>query len=505
MPPKPRPTVDFDTWLGGQHVRHNVTLNRQQRDALRFLHAGHNVFLTGAGGTGKSAVISFARTLLGEMHGEHTVFVTASTGIAAYHIKGTTVHRFAAIGDATRTPQHYATEILKRGPEKWRTTLFKRIRGARALILDEVSMLSAETLDVLDETLRLVRGLPAVAFGGIQVLIVGDFYQLPPVSRPDRPAHFAFDARAWRDANLLTVELVENFRQQQDAEFLELLGNLRIGRNVGEVIAKLQTRSFPAPLPHAPAVAGAPPPPTRLRPHKVDVDRENREGLYLLPGPSEVYTADDFGDIREEEVRAPKVLELRVGALVMATRNTKEDDGALVNGMRGVVTAFEGGTVRYPVVEFEDDRTITVKPVRFEKHDSEGIVRSSRAQLPLLLAYASTIHAAQGQTLSSVEIAVKNLFGPHMAYVALSRARSLAGVRLVGALSPGTIFIAPEVRAFHAAMARASVEDAVAPRPTPTGTTPAKRAAPVSRNTPASRIRAKMQAAAAPAAAAGAE
>jgi ATP-dependent DNA helicase PIF1 len=276
---------------------------------------GKSCFLTGCGGTGKSYLTARLITDLKEKYGPAAVAVTATTGIAACHIRGVSLHSFAGIG----LGQESADLLIKRvRRSRWAAD---RWRATRCLVIDEISMLDAALFDKLDAIARSLRADPR-PFGGLQLLLVGDFAQLPPVSKGGAPpADFCFDARAWTAAVEVQVELRQVFRQR-DAAFVALLAAIRLGECTPATVARLAAASAAAAAAADAAVAGGGAPaerPTRLFARNAEVEDVNARGVAALPGPAVTLAAHDTGqsphlEALQKSCLAPATLVLKIGA-----------------------------------------------------------------------------------------------------------------------------------------------------------------------------------------------
>lgn len=387
-----------------------------QAEALSILKTGLNVFLTGEPGSGKTHTINKYVRWLSERGVD--VAVTASTGIAATHVDGMTIHSWSGIG-VKRSVSDYDIELIQ---SKEKTA--KRIIEAKVLIIDEISMLDATTLESVDRVLRNLRRrplMPEEPFGGLQVIFVGDFFQLPPVSRGEEKMQFAFESSAWKDANPVICYLDEQHRQEDD-EFLELLAAMRRGAVMPAHRARLRSRMDSAPD----AVA------TRLYTHNADVDRINAGALEQIPGNAHVYQMTSRGvsglvEALKKNCLSPETLVLKEGAMVMFTRNNF--DAGYVNGTLGTVIGFS--PLGAPSVKTRSGLTLTVEPVEWAIQDGAKIVAKIN-QVPLRLAWAITVHKSQGMSLDSAVVDLGAAFEYGQGYVAISRVRTLAGLHLIG-------------------------------------------------------------------------
>ncbi|XP_026887355.1 ATP-dependent DNA helicase PIF1 [Electrophorus electricus] len=388
-------------------------LSKEQTAVLNAVLSGKNVFFTGSAGTGKSFLL---KRIVGSLPPKGT-FATASTGVAACHIGGTTLHSFAGIGSGS-APLEQCLELAQRPGVRQHWTICKH------LIIDEVSMVDGQFFDKLEAIARSIRG-STEPFGGIQLIVCGDFLQLPPVAKGKEKPSFCFQARSWRKCIHMSMELTE-VRRQNDQSFISLLQAVRVGRVTEEVTAKL-LKSANNCIEREGILA------TRLCTHKDDVELTNDNKLKQLPGPLHTYEAVDSDPmlVKIIDAQSPvgQVVHLKVGTQVMLTKNLDVQRG-LVNGARGVVVDFLPGNQGLPRVRFLSGTVEVVKRERWVFRAAGGL-SLSRQQLPLKLAWAVSIHKSQGMTLDCVEISLARVFESGQAYVALSRARSLEGLRVM--------------------------------------------------------------------------
>ncbi|MFY9642049.1 MAG: AAA family ATPase [Rhodomicrobium sp.] len=399
-----------------------------QDEALQILKTGANVFLTGEPGSGKS--FAAARYVSYLRRENIPVSITASTGIAAAQLGGTTVHAWSGIGTRSRLTRADLDAIAKN------RRVTDRIKKARVLIVDEVSMLSGQTLSAVNQVCQFVRKAND-PFGGLQVVLVGDFFQLPPVVRRDERAGpemdsqdeednspFAYASAAWRDLDPSVCYLTEQHRQT-DAEFSGLLLAIRSNAcgkaDIGLLASRrLEHDSLPRSI-------------TRLFTHNVDVDRINQAELLKLPGEASSFFMMATGDkLLAEGLKrgclSPERLDLKKGAVVMFTKN--DPDGRFVNGTLGVVSDFdsEDGT---PVVVTRNGLTVFAKRAEWKVNEDES-VKAGIEQIPLRLAWAITVHKSQGMSLDTAVMDLSHAFEYGQGYVALSRVRALSGLHLLG-------------------------------------------------------------------------
>lgn len=397
-----------------------------QDRALEILQTGANVFLTGEPGAGKTHVTNSYVAYL-EACGLN-VAVTASTGIAATHLGGMTIHAWSGFGVRETLSAYDLDQIL--GREK----IVKRIKKAHVLIIDEISMLDGKALDMVNVICKAVRQSNH-SFGGLQVVFVGDFFQLPPITRQGDVLRYAFESRAWEDARPLVCYLTEQFRQE-DELLLSLLKSVRRNEVEEEHFTLLSEQT---------EIAYEGIEPTRLYTHNADVDAVNMQKLNALKGASKKFKMAGGGNKQMQQALAknclsPELLELKEEAMVMCTKNNF--DAGYVNGTLARVVAFEGAE-GYPVIETTAGKRITMKPVSWEMAE-EGRILASVEQVPLRLAWAITVHKSQGMSLDAAEIDLSKAFVFGQGYVALSRVRSLAGLKMIG-MSPTALRVDPKI------------------------------------------------------------
>ncbi|KAE8227482.1 hypothetical protein CF319_g67 [Tilletia indica] len=458
--------------------------NEQQMVLSKVVDKQQNVFYTGSAGTGKSVLL---REIIKELRLRHSrtpdvVAITASTGIAACNVGGTTLHSFAGIGIGQGTVPQLMAFLRKnrKSVTRWLKT--------KVLIIDEVSMLDADLFDKLDEIARMLRK-STKPFGGIQLVVTGDFFQLPPVTYNNQPK-FAFEAKCWKSAIDFQYNLTQVFRQK-DQTFIDMLNEMRFGQLSQKSISIFKS------LNRVPKY-GDGIEPTELFPRREDVEKSNTNRLAALDSSTRVYNAIDTGrlppDQREKVLSnfiAPKSLSLKINAQVMLIKNVDE---GLVNGSIGHVVDFKtvaaagredgggssldamrpsvkvekiegGGSAaaisrsrsaspvkpgaeegpEFPYVYFpQANRHMLCKPDSWKNEDNQGEVLAERHQVPLILAWAMSIHKAQGQTIPCCRIDLRRIFEKGQAYVALSRATSLEGLQVLG-FDPSKVMAHPRV------------------------------------------------------------
>ncbi len=400
-----------------------------QEQALSILKTGRNVFLTGAAGSGKTYVLNKYIAYLRE-HGVG-VAITASTGIAATHLGGVTIHSWCGMGIEDDLSQQ-KIDLLEDNRR-----LVNRIKGVSVLIIDEISMLDSARLHLIHRITKHIRS-SFEPFGGLQVIVCGDFFQLPPVSAAgERDREFAFEGRGWELLNPTICYLSEQHRQS-DKEYLAVLQSIRSGVPNAKTIEMLQGRLNASIKDMMPA---------RLFSHNVNVDAFNEKQLAKVPGMAKTFGMSARGNERLTEALtksclAPSELSLKVGAAVMFVKNNFEE--GVVNGTLGTVIGYdESGS---PQVKTKHG-VVVAHPESWGIVDDAGKVIAEITQVPLRLAWAMTIHKSQGMSMDAAEIDLSGAFEPGMGYVALSRVRSLSGLRLLG-LNDTALMVHDRVSAF---------------------------------------------------------
>ena len=425
-----------------------MNLTDEQQRAFDIVKQGKSIFLTGPGGTGKSFLLKAMYDYL-----DKQVAVTAMTGCAAVllgkHAK--TLHSWAGIGLATETPKKLAAKIrnYKRTLERW--------LGTDVLIIDEVSMMTPELLETLNEVAKLVRRDES-PMGGLQLVFVGDFYQLPPVVKEGETS-FVFESPLWNEIVQETVCLTQILRQT-DPIFHKILEEARKGALTKESFQILKEKSKDRSWESFEIK------PTLLYTRRATVDRINEANLKALPGDPVILRAKTVFQPTASTSRltrqSPEVLrvaeqmdrdssympELRLkkGAQVMLLSNLNYELGR-VNGARGVVVGFDGSEEnRIPIVQFKTGTPVSISKTSWMSSDLEGV---GREQVPLKLAYAITVHKAQGATLDCALIDIgSSTFECGQAYVALSRVKNLESL-YVWDVEPTAFRAHPKVSDFY--------------------------------------------------------
>lgn len=411
-----------------------------QTDALRILDAGASVFLTGAPGAGKTYVLNeFIKQARAR---GASVAVTASTGIAATHLNGQTIHSWSGVGVAEAMTDSLLKQI--------KTRRGKRIRATDILVIDEISMMHAWLFDMVDQACRAVRRNPE-PFGGLQVVMSGDLFQLPPVAHAKRdrelvvpppemvamreryeragrnPEGFVTESLVWPELNPVVCYLTEQHRQDS-GQLLDVLTDIRHGAVSDADRAALEARIGVEPAEDDVAVY--------LFPNNRQTDELNDRKLAQIDSREHVYEAQASGPVHlikrlKSTMLAPELLTLKVGAAVMALRN--DTNQQYVNGSLGTVVDFVANRDgdEYPMVRFDNGHIVVMQPAAWEMMDGETVLASVK-QVPLRCAWAITIHKSQGMTLDRARMDLRRTFASGMGYVALSRVESMNGLYLDG-------------------------------------------------------------------------
>lgn len=389
------------------------------RDILKALAQGKNIFLTAPGGCGKTYLLNQLSKSLGS-----TITLTATTGVAALNIGGATIHSTLGLGLGNKS-----VDAMLKGLNPFKLDFLNRIQ---VLAVDEVSMLSGSLLNKCNEFLKKAR-MNKAPFGGIQVILIGDFCQLPPVEKDNTgilTKDFCFKSAAWEELNLAYFHLKHNFRQQDDPAYADILNLLRIGELTEDGYNLIKSRELDPPedIP-------------RLYATNQEVFEYNTQKLKELGSEIKTFKATYKSDIpgvknnasfylslvdkMKKYSIAEDELSLCEGARVMLLRNLDLDAG-LVNGSLGYVTCFcEDSSI---LVKFDNGSERYIKRAYVDMYDAEGKVLISQVQYPIKLAYGLTSHKAQGATLDKVFVDFDRFFEINQGYVALSRVKKSSGL-----------------------------------------------------------------------------
>ncbi|ANB13261.1 Rrm3p [Sugiyamaella lignohabitans] len=484
-------------------VKSSKNLTEEQQRVIRVAKARKNLFFTGAAGTGKSFLLKELISQLNSSHRPGAVAVTATTGLAAINVGGQTLHRWAGIGLGKDPVDDLVKRIKKnkKSVSQW--------QNAAVLIIDEVSMLDGDLFEKLDKIGREIRKFPRVPFGGIQVIVCGDFYQLPPVPDKGRKVSFCFQTKIWQEAIEEQIELTTVFRQEGDQRLINMLSALRQNNLTPEIIS--QFKALQRPLVYKDGIE-----PIELYPTKEQVARANKQKLANLKGLSFHFPAKDIVQSGHEFIAkaffnsllVDDELTLKLGCQVLFVRNDSENN--LVNGSQGRVISFvaqrdmweslasdsaafeaysscikncpagitlgsyirqeigkmqiEDNSIKllealatqcdnrslYPVVDFDGNKQF-IEPHEFKLENTAKQpveVVATRSHLPLILSWALSIHKAQGQTLPRVKMNLTRSFESGQVYVAVSRATCTDSLEIVG-FDPRTVRVNEAVREFY--------------------------------------------------------
>jgi ATP-dependent DNA helicase PIF1 len=408
-----------------QEIEENmsVKLSKEQKKAIDLFKKGNNILVLGAGGTGKSEIIREIQYYIETNEPGKNVAVTGTTGIASYNINGITLTSFMGIGTGE---DHY--DVMTKRIMKKRDTR-ERIQKLDVLIVDEISMASAELFEKINEICQAVRKNKRF-FGGIQLVLAGDFLQLLPVFKDGNPK--SKDKRLLIESEIFNkhftkkniINLKKNFRQE-NAEYSNLLLRLRKGEHTEKDLKKIKSRMTNETKDMVHLVT------SNRKAHTINMKqmeqlKSNETYTYTLKEETKS-NVELFNEIQKQfEQRGIDTVTLKEGARVMLIKNLSVEDG-LVNGMGGTIISFENEMeVKFPIVKFDNNKIQTIRPVVWEYHSQETTIRVS--QIPLMLSWAITIHKSQSITLDSAVMDLADCFCEHQIYAALSRVRRLENI-----------------------------------------------------------------------------
>ncbi|MEA2050159.1 MAG: AAA family ATPase [Campylobacterota bacterium] len=387
-----------------------------QNTALDILKTGQNLFLTGSAGTGKTYILH--QYILYLKKRKIIPTIVAPTGIAASHLHGQTIHSFFALGIRSDVDAMFVQSLVEK---KYLQPRFKKLK---VLIIDEISMVSPEVFDSIDKILQAFKQ-SRKPFGGIQVILSGDFFQLPPISKLQTDKRFAWQSPSWRDLELQTCYLEKKFRQD-DNQLIYVLDEIRAGKVSDKSYEILNSRfNKELSIDHKP---------TNLYTHNIDVDRINNDELNMLPSEAIkfLYSGDGTSKNIEKIFKSgllSQELSLKKDAVVMFIKNNNEK--GYTNGTTGVVIGFDKYT-KNPIVKISNSHIVKVEHEDWTIENESGKVLAKVSQIPLKLAWAITIHKSQGMTLDSAQIDLSKTFEVGQGYVALSRIKNIEGLKLIG-------------------------------------------------------------------------
>jgi len=404
-------------------------LNDEQSIAIQWIDQGYNTFLTGVAGTGKTFLLN---AWLSDT--DKNVAITASTGIAATHLGGQTLHSWLAAAPERDTVTRLCTNA-------WRERHAPRLASIDVLVIDEISMVDGKLLELAEGAHRYAREND-VPWGGVQIVMVGDLGQLPPVQAQENG--WCFQSRAWATSKVQIMELCKTMRQA-DQEFADLLRKARVGDTSYEMHQALEAR-VGAYDPSKDAV--------RLMTHNDQADEVNDCQLEELDDIKEFHASETGArhhlNRMHKHCLSPLVLKVAVDARVMFTRN--DPAGRFVNGTMGEVTGFNTDMI-HVLLDNGDEVEVGRFVWEMKEWTNEGLLEvvASRTQFPLRLAWAITIHKSQGMSLDRVSVDLSRCFSPGQAYVALSRCRSLEGLNIEDWKGLASIMVHPMIRTSYGA------------------------------------------------------
>jgi ATP-dependent exoDNAse (exonuclease V) alpha subunit len=390
-----------------------LNLSDEQQSAYELLSSGENVFLTGGAGSGKSYLVRALR----QNESSQTLPILASTGAAAVLVGGRTFHSFFGLG----IMEGGANAAIDRACRDRR--VMKRISEVEGFILDEVSMISAEAFRAAEAISKAARG-SRLPWGGLRVIVVGDFAQLPPVSQGST-RDWAFLSPAWQESGFQTCLLTHNHRVEEK-DYLDILASVREGK-VTEDVQDFLSAKVQRDDPEDSAI--------RLFPRRDQAENFNQQELAKIPNPARTSDSIYLGEPRfieslKKQSPIPETLTLKEGARVLFIQNDPQK--RWVNGTRGTLREIQGSkSPERLIIEKDHGREVTVEKTMFSMMNAEGDMVASLLNFPVLLAYATTIHKSQGATLDDLWVDLSSLWEPGHAYVALSRLRTSQGLRIL--------------------------------------------------------------------------
>jgi len=417
-------------------------LSNEQKFCFDMAMKGHNLFVSGPGGVGKSFTLE---SIIKEFNNRgRRCKVSASTGVAALNVGGCTIH--SLLGTTIKSTVAEAKILL--GTRNFHKAV-DRLTRVDTIIVDEISMLSGDYISMMDFWLRQVRSNNIDPFGGCQMIFCGDVLQLPPVEKGKKPKYkYAFQSPSWEEAGFKTVELTRSFRQE-DQNFINALNRVRFGdysKDVRKVFRPCIGRELEKPI-HLVA--------TNKEASDINFEKlRNHEGEEFNAKPLfNVYSTFDPEKLKNKIVRdslTDSPLKIKIGVPVLLLKN--HPAGLYVNGSRGIVTGVvktNGGALEKIMVKLNEGNVVSVERFDYQQVDGEDNVLVRMSHFPMRLGFAITIHKSQGLTLDNAEVDLSKGFAPGQAYVALSRMRSLEGLSLTDAIDPKIVKADPEIVDFY--------------------------------------------------------
>ena len=400
----------YEQTLRADEVNH-IELNEDQEFVVAKVKQGKNVIITGSAGTGKSFLVKY---LCKEFDEGGKIFrIVAPTGVAAVNVGGQTIHRFLGIRPEIKTLADYMKMCMKRSKVPW--------ASLKAIIVDEVSMIHPQLFYLFDSIARLHKKAD-IPFGGIQMIFIGDFYQLCPIKQKSDNAgdpEYVFETKLWKEMSPC-ITVLKKVMRQNDQDFIDALNDLRVGLFSPRVVSMVQQCARNKKIPGKHYV--------KLFALNAQKNYANETELARLKTESREYNAVDIGDERYlKDCRAEKKITLKIGCPVMLLWNMPAY--GLCNGSIGIVEKFE--TIGLPVVKFNAGVTIPVPQQvwTIQEKNRHGVhILASRTQIPLAVAYSLSIHKTQSLTLDNLEVDCQGIFTTGQLYVAFSRASSMEGL-----------------------------------------------------------------------------
>lgn len=415
-----------------------------QETALKILKTGQNVFLTGSAGTGKTHILNEFVLYLKSRKIIPTI--VAPTGIAASHLNGQTIHSYFSLGIRDSIDESFISNLLDK---KYLQTRFKKLK---ILIIDEISMVSPNIFSSIDKILKAFKQSNK-PFGGIQVILSGDFFQLPPISKNIDGKRFAWQSPSWKELDLQTCYLEKKFRQD-DNQLIFVLDEIRSGQ-----VSQKSHDILNARLQKDLDIDFTP---TKLYTHNMDVDRINNDELRSIDKESQLfkYTSEGAKGNIEKLFKSALVQEeliLKKDAVVMFIKNNPEK--YYINGTTGVVIDFTKDEQKLPIVKLSNGYVVKVEYEDWSIENDSGKVQAKISQIPLKLAWAITIHKSQGMTLDAAQIDLSKTFEVGQGYVALSRIKNIEGLKLMG-FNDNALSVDPLILSIDPRIKQASVKAA---------------------------------------------
>jgi ATP-dependent DNA helicase PIF1 len=405
----------------------DIKLTEKQENALSYMKKGNNVFLTGPGGSGKSFLLKYFIDWFNFEDENSKIFVTSTTGLSSLLINGMTINRYSGIGIGDKDIEIYYKKIIKM------KNLRSRWLSTKVLVIDEISMMDPDIFDKLEILARKIRKNDT-PFGGIQIILSGDFLQLPPV----KSKNFCFESFSW-DTVINKTFYFDKIVRQDDTKLQSILNTVRLGIVNKDVEELLNSRlNIELDIPNGIE-------PTLLFSRKNMVDKHNKEELQkLINNGNKSYeyssyyefskniseeSKEFYTDLINSQYNVENNLLFALKTQVMLTVNMPEN--GLANGSRGIIVDFtQNDLVPYPIVLFLNGKTFTIKPYEFIIDESGYIIK--KIQIPLIHSWAITIHKAQGMSLDYVKTDIgESIFEYGQAYVVLSRITSIEGLSLI--------------------------------------------------------------------------